>query len=69
MKHKWGDPEVKELFAGMKGKVWKCKVCGCEKSLGFYKFAVPTYVRNGQNYSDKYIECIDYEAEDLKTID
>lgn len=55
-------PSVGKIF------VWKCKVCGCEKTLGNYRFAEPDYERNGQIYTH-YIECIDYKAEDLKTID
>lgn len=68
MKHTWERKEDETNF-GVKHKEWKCKVCGATKSLGYYKFAVPLYQRNGQSYGDDYIECIDYDAEDLKTID
>lgn len=68
MNHKWEKlPDKVHVGIGTFG-VWKCKTCGCIKSLGRYKFATPDYERNGQLY-DYYIECIDYEAENLKTID
>lgn len=67
MKHNWTKQPDKQTLA-CKVKVWICKVCGCEKTLGYYKFAEPDYDRNGQHYSH-YVECINYELEDLKTID
>lgn len=68
MKHKWNVPVLGEIFPGMKGKTWICKVCGCKKILGNYKFAEPTYERSSQIY-DHYVECFDMELENEKTID
>lgn len=67
MRHTWQKLPDVESF-GHRHFKWLCKVCGCEKLLGNYKFATPRYDRNGQLY-DRYIECIDEEAEKLKTID
>lgn len=68
MKHKWEkEPDVRytdyEVF-----KEWVCKRCGARKSLSWLKFSTPMYIRNGQIYQS-YIECMDYDAELLKTID
>ena len=67
MKHKWDKQPDKQIHGIWYG-VSICKVCGCEKSLGKYKFAERDYERNGQLYSH-YIECIDEEFEKTKTID
>ena len=64
MKHKW----EKLANDGDGNKQWKCKTCGCLKVLGNYKFAQPDYERSGQMYSE-YVECIDWELENSKTID
>lgn len=68
MRHTWKKQPDKHHVEIGNFKVWICKVCGCEKSLGNYKFAKPHYERNGQMY-DYYIDCFDMEAENLKTID
>lgn len=69
MKHTWQkQPDQLMCADTIKVKVWLCKVCGCIKTLGYYKFAEPDYDRNGQMYSH-YIECVDEKAEMLKTID
>lgn len=68
MKHKW-DKKPDRFFDGIgMFKVWRCRVCGCVKHLLNQRFAEPTYTRSRQNF-DRYIECIDEEAEKLKTID
>lgn len=68
MKHKWiKHPDFKIDGIGWFSK-WMCSICGCEKTLGKYKFAEPDFDRNGQLYSH-YIECVDEKAEMLKTID
>lgn len=68
MKHKWDKlPDHCKNGVGY-FKVWKCRVCGCIKELLNQRFAEADYERNGQIYSH-YIECIDEEAEKLKTID
>lgn len=67
MNHTWEkQPDKEYVFA--KTKHWICKVCGCEKFLGYYKFATPNYQRSGINF-DGYVECYDEAAEMLKTID
>jgi hypothetical protein len=67
MRHNWS-VKPNEQIAHIWHKVWVCKICGCKKTQGCYKFAEPDYERNGQLYSH-YIGCIDYEMEDNKTID
>ncbi|MDB5144205.1 MAG: hypothetical protein JWQ66_2918 [Mucilaginibacter sp.] len=67
MKHKWTKmPDQNMTFGNV--KVWLCSVCRCKKTLVYGKYQEPDYERNGQLYTH-YIECIDYEAEALKTID
>jgi hypothetical protein len=69
MNHTWQKQPDDTICAGtIRVKVWICKVCGCVKTLGYYKFSEPDYSRNGQIYT-RYIECIDEKAEMLKTID
>lgn len=68
LNHKWTRIEDDYMPSVGKIKKWKCNVCSCIKSVGCYKYATPDFERNGQLYTD-YIECIDYAAEDLKTID
>lgn len=68
MKHKWNKQPDKVITGVGKFKMWVCKTCGCEKSLGYYRFAEPDFDRNGQLYTH-YIDCVDIEAENLKTID
>lgn len=68
MKHKWEkQPDENQAGLGI-FKIWVCKVCGCKKELLNQKFAEPAYIRNQQIYFN-YIECMDYDAEMLKTID
>lgn len=67
MKHKW-QRQSDQVVAGISHKIWLCSVCGCKKALGNYKFAEPDYNRNGQMYNH-YVECIDYDLENSKTID
>lgn len=68
LKHKW--TRIKDDYMPTVGiiKQWTCDVCGCLKTLGNYKFAEPDYIRSGQVYTH-YIECIDMDKENLKTID
>lgn len=68
MKHKWEQQPNENILAVGWHKVWICRICGCKKIHGCYRFSEPSYSRNKQNY-DRYIECIDIEAENLKTID
>lgn len=68
MKHKWERIEDDCMHPVGTIKQWRCKVCGCIKALANHRFAEPDYIRNGQMYTH-YIECIDYELEDSKTID
>jgi hypothetical protein len=67
MKHTW-TKQPDQKIAGITHLVWVCKRCGAEKTQGNYKFSEPDYHRNGQIYSH-YVECIDYELENSKTID
>lgn len=67
MRHTWEKQPDEDQISGWM-KIWVCKVCGCKKILGNYKFAQPHYQRSNQMF-DNYIECIDEKAEKLKTID
>lgn len=67
MRHKWDKKPSREI-GGYNCLVHLCKICGCEKTQANIKFSEPHYGRNGQQY-DRYIECIDIDAENLKTID
>lgn len=67
MNHSWDKQSDMNTISG-NVKCWICRICRCKKTLAYYKFAEPDYQRNGQLYSH-YIECVDIEAENLKTID
>lgn len=68
MNHKWEvQSGISKIGIGY-FKIWICKVCKCKKELLNQRFAEADYIRNGQIY-DHYIECIDYELENSKTID
>ena len=67
MKHKW-NKQPNEDIGGYNSLVHICRVCGCKKTQANIRFSEPNYTRNKQTY-DRYIECIDLDAENLKTID
>lgn len=68
MNHKW-QKQPDKLYDGIGWfKISICNVCGCRKELLNQRFAEPNYIRNKQIY-DHYIECVDLELENSKTID
>lgn len=68
MKHKWVKKPPPEY-----GKEYECKTCGLIKieithKMKFFFKKIATYIRSGQNFNN-CPDCIDWDEENLKTID
>lgn len=71
LKHKWvynAEQSIRFETKGWFTKAYICKVCDCVKiNSKRGKITSDTFIRNGR--IGKYIECINMEIENQKTID
>jgi hypothetical protein len=70
-KHKWAkDKSYKPFSEPMLKEKHTCSVCGCEKTVyQSGRWSHNSYIRNGIVYSDRRINCINWEEENKKTVD